>query len=54
MNDLPSDTQLIIELLKWAMRQLTDDQRLEVMEPFCKHCGCVQPAHYRCQCWNDE
>jgi hypothetical protein len=54
VSELSSDVQMIIALLKWAMQQLTDDQRLEVMEPFCKHCGTVQPAGYRCRCWDDE
>ena len=38
-------TQLTKEL------QLTDDERLEIMNNYCKYCGCNDS---RCQCWNDE
>lgn len=38
------------------LRQLSDDDRLEVILRFCTHCGTEQPEPpgRRCQCWNDE
>ena len=44
--DEKSDTKTLAEL-----RKLTDDQRLEVFNKFCKGCGKEDPS---CQCWNDE
>ena len=37
-----------------AMLGLSDEERLEVMGLFCRHCGCIQPEGRGCQCWNDE
>ena len=34
-----------------TLRQLTDDERLEIFDNFCRYCGCDDP---KCQCWNDE
>lgn len=34
-----------------AMKQLLDDERMEVMAQFCKFCGSDNPS---CSCWNDE
>lgn len=34
-----------------ALRSPTPDQRMEVFQQFCTHCGSSDP---RCQCWNDE
>jgi hypothetical protein len=34
------------ELLK-----LSDDERLELFNKFCKKCGDIDP---RCKCWNDD
>ncbi len=33
------------------MREMTDEQRMQIMCEFCTHCGRNEP---RCQCWNDE
>jgi Rieske Fe-S protein len=47
-----SVTLAVIDLLK----SMSEDERLQVFNAFCTHCGCVQPASQlrRCQCWNDE
>lgn len=39
-----------------ALRQLTDDQRVELFgDHFCKHCGKERrEGEHPCQCWNDE
>ena len=34
-----------------AMKQMTDEERMEVIGNFCRYCGCGNP---QCQCWNDE
>lgn len=31
--------------------ELTDEERLKVMQQFCRSCGSNNP---NCQCWNDE
>lgn len=36
------------------MLRLTGNQRVEVMNYFCLHCGTVQKPNKWCQCWNDE
>lgn len=44
-----------IEEIVELMKQLSDDERLEVMSHFCTDCGCIQPeTGPRCCCWNDE
>jgi hypothetical protein len=30
---------------------LNEDERMEIFNKFCKHCGSDNP---NCQCWNDE
>lgn len=37
-----------------ALLQLTDEERLEAMNEFCRSCGRIQPPDRICQCWNDE
>jgi len=46
-DEKTSLVQLVIDL----MMQLTDEQRMDVMNSFCKHCGCDNKY---CSCWNDE
>ena len=38
------------------MKELTDEERMEIIYKFCTHCGCIQHEETwrRCQCWNDE
>jgi hypothetical protein len=48
----PTDTP--VKAAVRAMFNLSDEERLEVMGLFCKHCGCIQPEGRGCQCWNDE
>ena len=44
-----------VENLILEMKALTDEQRMDVMNHFCKHCGTVEADTSRgCQCWNDE
>jgi hypothetical protein len=37
--------------IKELFSKLTDNQRLEVMSDYCKHCGCNDNT---CRCWDDE
>ena len=30
--------------------KLSDMERVEIINKYCKHCGCTDPS---CQCWND-
>lgn len=30
---------------------LTDDERLEIINRYCKYCGCKDQG---CQCWNNK
>lgn len=30
----------------------SDEERMEVLNLFCRHCGAPEPP--RCHCWNDE
>lgn len=34
-----------------ALAAMTDEQRMELIANYCKHCGRNDPG---CQCWNDE
>lgn len=34
-----------------ALNRMTDEERLELFDQFCKHCG---SKNIGCQCWNDE
>lgn len=43
--------KLTVEEVVSAMGKLTDAERLEIIERFCRHCGGADP---RCHCWNDE
>lgn len=36
---------------KNIFKTLTDEERLEVMGEYCRHCG---SEDNNCQCWNDE
>jgi len=36
---------------KKLLKELTDDERMELFGNYCKCCGCDDPS---CQCWNDE
>lgn len=40
-----------MERTKDLLDQLTDEQRLELFDMFCKECGSEDTD---CQCWNDE
>ena len=33
------------------LNKLTDEERLEIFDHYCKECGKKNP---RCQCWNDD
>lgn len=43
--------QLTSETVVAAMRTWTDEQRMDVLREFCRHCGDTDPY---CQCWNNE
>lgn len=36
---------------KITFKNLTDEERVEIMSDYCRSCGSDNP---RCQCWNDE
>ena len=42
---------VLLYQVKRLFKELTDEERLEVMNRYCKSCGSDNP---RCQCWNDE
>jgi hypothetical protein len=46
----PTPSLTVAEL---ALDALNEQERLDVMSLFCRHCGCRQPET-SCQCWNDE
>jgi hypothetical protein len=50
MSDRPAFEELKATALD-AMKQLDDEDRLEIMGQFCKFCGSDNP---NCQCWNEE
>ncbi len=37
--------------VKRLMKELSGDQRVEIIRTFCIHCGDLNPG---CQCWNDD
>ena len=41
---------LICQAIK-ILNKFTEEERLEVMNQYCKSCGSDNP---KCQCWNDE
>lgn len=43
-----------VENTTFAMDQLIDEQRCEVIRSFCTGCGRKQPHDRPCQCQNDE
>ncbi|MBK8184840.1 MAG: hypothetical protein IPK63_18935 [Candidatus Competibacteraceae bacterium] len=47
INDLYATVETIVAL----MQRMTDEERMDVMSEFCRHCGDTNPC---CQCWNDE
>lgn len=56
LGDLQGEMQKLQAAVKvqnamQAMSILSDDERMEVINLFCKHCGSINPE---CQCWNDE
>ncbi len=48
---LRDSNQLRVDAIISQMKEMSDDQRLEIIGSFCRHCGCDNP---QCQCWNDE
>lgn len=40
-----------VETIVSLMRRMTEEERMEVIEEFCRYCGDLNP---KCQCWNDE
>lgn len=50
----------ITDDLKKAIRELTDDERLELFSDYCLECGRYDvnednSIYYKgCQCWNDD
>ena len=50
ISDTPILSAVPSEIVN-TMENLSDDERLEVINSFCKFCG---SKDVRCQCWNDE
>jgi hypothetical protein len=50
-EDCENGLQSQIETFLIQLDYLTDDQRLEIISHYCKHCGSKDT---NCQCWNDE
>ena len=46
-----SKNEIDIESIKELFAKLTNDERMEVMGDYCKHCGRDDSG---CQCWNDD
>lgn len=42
---------ILVYQAKRIFKELTDEERLDVMSGYCKSCGSENPG---CQCWNDE
>ena len=60
INDLESDVNNLdisfvsdsaFNKTKKLLKELTDDERMELFGDYCKYCGDTNPT---CQCWNDE
>lgn len=51
LNKAMSSLGVLPLQVKELFAELTDDQRMEVMGDYCKHCGCDDNG---CQCWNDD
>jgi len=40
-----------LEAIEQAADKLTDDERMDLIGRYCRHCGNLDNT---CQCWNDE
>ena len=49
IND--SEDATVQDAIITIMNTLTDNERLAIIDIFCRHCGSQDPS---CQCWNDE
>lgn len=47
----PYKLKASVETLIDLMRRMSDDERMDVIMKFCRHCGCDHPE---CQCGNNE
>ncbi|MBK8184778.1 MAG: hypothetical protein IPK63_18625 [Candidatus Competibacteraceae bacterium] len=50
-SDRTGKVKATVETLVALMQRMTDEERMDVMSEFCRHCGDTNPC---CQCWNDE
>lgn len=50
ISELRSKTFTPDEII-FMMKQLNSDQRLDIINSFCKYCGSLDT---NCVCWNDE
>ncbi len=39
------------DYVKKLLDEMSDDERFEIMDNYCRHCGSKDPS---CQCWNDD
>ena len=56
LNMLPDPTKTpnpasVIKQIVATMLEMSEEERMEIMGSFCRHCGSDDP---RCVCWNDE
>jgi len=49
--DSGTDNDLLLLQVRELFSKLTDDERIDIMSDYCKHCGCNDTG---CQCWNDD
>lgn len=42
---------VVLNNVKEMFSKLTDEERMEVISDYCKHCGCNDNG---CVCWNDN
>lgn len=57
INDFPKISPILkIEVIHELMASLTDEQRLEILNEYCKSCGCElgKIQNHRCFCMDDE
>lgn len=47
-------TEQEIEEIVERMKTGSDEDRLQILQHFCAHCGHIQDAGRPCQCINDE
>ncbi len=47
---MEEEQKLYVRFVKSFLREMTDEQRLELFSDYCEHCGGDAP----CRCWDDS